>query len=317
MANLMIPKTATALLACLAAAVPGLAQHGPPSGGSPPAPPSGEGQPATPSDAAAPVTLSSGRTLHLFPAHDLYPVYIADPHRTTNGVYASFYTKTSIAQSSDVRAVLLAGGRFGILRIDPAEPGGRSWQFSIDAGLDAQFDSYNKLDNIGWDGNYGFTLTTATGGPFSFKLGILHCSAHVGDEYEERTGRLRIDYTREEAFFGVARRTARWFRAYADVAVATHQVTEEQRPWRMQGGLEYESRPRLFGGRFWWYAALDLQSWQERDWRVDTSMRTGVATKGVGRTWRFGIGFADGRPPIGEFFQDTEAHFFVGMWVDP
>jgi hypothetical protein len=54
-------------------------------------------------------------------------------------------------------------GTVRMLRIDPAIQGGRSWQVSIDAGLDALFDSQHSRTPIGWDGNYGFVLTTATG----------------------------------------------------------------------------------------------------------------------------------------------------------
>jgi hypothetical protein len=32
----------------------------------------------------------------------------------------------------------------------------------VEAGFDATFESQNKLDVVGWDGNYGLTLT---GGP--------------------------------------------------------------------------------------------------------------------------------------------------------
>ena len=262
------------------------------------------------------IELRSGRTIVLFPADDVFPVYVADPHRPGNAITVHFYTHTEISDSSDVRTGLKAGGRFGILRVDPAVPGGRSWQLSIDAGLDAQFDSYHKLDGIGWDGNYGLTFTTASGGPWSLKLGILHCSSHVGDEYAERTGRRRIDYTREEAALGLGFRLSRSWRAYGEVGVAYKQITEEQAPWRAEAGLEYDSRPKLFGGRFAWYLALDLAAWEERDWRLDVALQGGIKAKMHGRTWRIGGEYSNGRPPLGEFFQDTEARFTLGLWVD-
>lgn len=262
------------------------------------------------------IKANSGRKLVLFPADDVFPVYIADPHRPGNAATVHFYTHVGIADSSDVRAGLKAGGRFGVLRIDPPVPEGRSWQVSIDAGLDAQFDSYHKLDDIGWDGNYGLTFTTASGGPLSFKLGLLHCSSHVGDEYMERTGRQRIGYTREEVAFGIGYRLSRSWRAYGEAGVASKEGTEEQAPWRAEAGLEYESRPRLFGGRFAWYLALDLASWQERDWRLDAVLQGGIESKAHGRTWRIGGEYSNGRPPLGEFFQDTESRLTLGIWVD-
>jgi opacity protein-like surface antigen len=271
---------------------------------------------ALPAAAQDPVAPPSGKRFVLFPAGDIFPVYVADPHRPGNAAMVHFYTRTAIFDSSDTRTGLKAGGRFGVFRTDPATPGGRSWQVSLDAGLDAQFDSYQKLDNIGWDGNYGLTLTTASGSRWSFKLGLLHLSGHVGDEYAERVGRERIDYSREEVALGVAYRLGRGWRAYAEGGVAYKQLTEEQAPWRAEGGIEWESRPKLLGGTFAWYAAVDFSATQERDWRLDTAVQAGVASKGPGGTWRLGVEYYDGRVPLGEFFQDTEARFTLGIWVD-
>jgi hypothetical protein len=260
-------------------------------------------------------TLASGRTVWLFPAGHVHPGYIADPHRPLTAVMAQFYTRTGIYDSTTARTGLNVGGSFGILRLAPAQPEGRSWQLSVDASLNAQFDSYNKLDNIGWDGKYGLSLTT-TSGPLSFRVGVLHDSAHIGDEYAERTGRTRIDYTREEAALGVGWQFARGWRVYGEGAYAYYQLTEEQRPWRAQGGLEHTTRRMLLGGRFAWYAAVDFSATEERDWRLDTTVQAGVTTTSAGRRWRIGVQYIDGRPPMGEFFQDTEAWFALGVWID-
>lgn len=300
----VILRTSVAVLVLLLSGLPAPAQD--PPAGAPPG--DDQGDPV--------IQLHSGRKIVLFPADDVFPVYVADPHRPGNAITVHFYTHTEIFDSSDVRTGLKAGGRFGVLRIDPAVPGGRSWQLSIDAGLDAQFDSYHKLDAIGWDGNYGLTFTTASGGPLSVKLGALHCSSHVGDEYAQRTGRQRIDYTREEAALGLGYRLSRRWRAYAEVGAAYKEITEEQAPWRVEAGLEYDSRPKLFGRRFAWYLALDLAAWQERDWRLDVAFQGGIKTKMHGRTWRIGGEYSNGRPPLGEFFQDTEARLTLGLWVD-
>ena len=129
------------------------------------------------------------RTIRLFPAGEIYPVYIADPHRPTNAVVSGFYARSRIPDTSSPRTSLAGGGHFGILRIDSSAPGGRSWQVSIDAGLDAMFDSQFKNDAIGWDGNYGLTLTTTTAAsPLGFKVAALHVSSHLGDEVRGKDG---------------------------------------------------------------------------------------------------------------------------------
>jgi Protein of unknown function (DUF1207) len=261
-------------------------------------------------------THSSGTTFRLFPSGDVYPVYVADPHRPMNAITVMFYSQVRIEDTDTPRTGLNAGGRFGILRIDPSRPGGRSWQVSINAGLDAVFDSQHKLDAIGWDGNYGLTVTTATGGPFAFKAGVLHQSSHLGDEYAARTGRERINYTREEVALGVSWRIRPRLRAYGETGVQYIGRSDSQEPWRVQTGLEYESRPKLWGGRFSWYAAGDFSSMQERDWRLDNALQTGIVTRSDGRTYRLGVGWTDGRPPIGEFNFYTEQWLTVGFWID-
>jgi hypothetical protein len=90
----------------------------------------------------------------------------------------------------------------------------------------------------------------------------------------------------------------------------------EQEPWRVQGGLEYRGIRRLLGNRFSLYAAADFQAWEERDWRLDTTLQAGILTTSIGKTWRFGIEYSDGRVPLGEFFWQSEARVSLGVWVD-
>jgi hypothetical protein len=255
------------------------------------------------------------RRLDMLPSGELHAPYVADPHKPENAALAQHYTSSRIFDTSSERFALSAGGRFGLLRLEPGHPEGRAWQLSIDAGLDFQVDSQHKQDAIGWDGSYGLTLTTARG-PWSFKAAHIHTSGHVGDEYAERTGRKRIDYTRADLGFAAARRIGRGARAYAEVGWAYHLLTEEQRPWRLQAGLEYESRRVLFGGRCAWYAAADLQWLEERDYRTDSALQVGLSTRAGGKRFRLGLAYDDGRALMTEFFQDTEAWFSLGIWID-
>ena len=184
-------------------------------------------------------THSSGTTFRLFPAGDVYAVSVADTRRPTNTISFHVLPRRRIEETDTPRTGLSAGGRFGLLRIDSGKPGGRSWQVSIEAGLDAVFDSQNRQDAIGWDGNYGLTITTASGSPLSFKFALLHQSSHIGDEYAMRTGRTRLNYTREEFAFGVSSRLSRRWRTYGETGVAYIRRYDGQEPWRAQGGVEY------------------------------------------------------------------------------
>jgi hypothetical protein len=304
LAMLLCRLTAVSLVSVLVMAGPVLAQS--------PAPATSPGEQHDPT-----WTSSSGLAFALFPAGDIFPVYVADPHRPTIAIVSHFYNRQEIPNSGSPRMWLSAGGRFGLLRIDSGSPGARSWQVSFDAGLDAVFDTEYRSDLIGLDGNYGLTLTTASDDPWAVKVGLLHVSAHLGDEYIERTGAKRINYHREELAIGAAWRFSPRWRGYGELAGAYLLAFDQQEPLRLQGGLEYESVPRLWGGRFAWYSAADLQSWQERSWRVDTTVQAGIVTRANGRTYRLLLEYLDGRPRIGEFFKETESSLAFGLRIEP
>ena len=41
-----------------------------------------------------------------------------------------------------------------------------------------------------------------------------------------------------------------------------------------------------------------------------------ILARSAGRRFRIGVGYSDARVPLGEFFQDTEARFTLGIWMD-
>lgn len=261
-------------------------------------------------------TRPSGTRVELLPAGDVYPVYVADPHRATNAIELGVHAARDIPETRSPRARLSAGGRFGMLRISSGRPGGRSLQVSIEAGLDALFDSQNKADAVGWDGHYGLAVTTASGSRLALKIAVLHVSAHLGDEYQHRANLERINYTREELSLGAAWRFSPRWRAYGETGVAYHQGSSQQQPWRLQWGLEHASRPRLWGGRFARYAAADFSTMEERDWRLDTTIQGGIVTRSNGREARLFLQLHDGRPSIGEFYRFSETVVTLGFRID-
>jgi hypothetical protein len=252
-----------------------------------------------------------------FPSGNLYPPYAADVHRIGFGVQWLNFTDTQIPDSGDTRVGIRAGGRFGIARLSPEGEEGRAWQVDIEGGFNAQFDADHSLDNIGWDGRYGLSVTTAKTAQPALKFGVLHDSSHVGDEYMQRTGRTRIGYTRHELVAGVSWIPVGRFRIYTEGAWGYELSNKElQKPGRGQLGVEYESSSTLWNNRMGWYAAADFSATEERDWRIDFSMQAGNVIRAGGRTWRFGIEWYNGRPPIGEFFQYTERYLGLGLTID-
>ncbi|HYG65266.1 MAG TPA: DUF1207 domain-containing protein [Thermoanaerobaculia bacterium] len=253
----------------------------------------------------------------MFPASNLYPGYVADPRRPQFSVALLNFPDPQVEDSGDRRVGLKLGGRFGLLRLHSSERPERGVQLDIEAGFTGQFDIEHSLDNLGWDGTYGLLLSSTFGNGLSVQLGTKHISSHVGDEYAERTGRRRIDYTREELAAGGAWSLGPRWRTYAEYGWG-YQPKEEigQEPGRLQLGLEHEAAGSL-GGRLGWYAALDLGAFEERDWQVDPTLQTGLLIPSGDRQWRIGIAYHDGIVPIGELFREDEAYVALGVWLDP
>ncbi len=253
----------------------------------------------------------------LFPDGTLFPTYIADPHRTGFGLEVLGAADRSIPQSSGTRFRLSLGGRFGLLALHPDWLEGWRSQLVLEAGFTGQFDIESSLDNIGWDGVYGLQVEARRADGLAVKIGTRHVSSHVGDEYAERTGRRRIGYTREEILAAVSWRPRAKLRAYAEAGWAYGTGNDTlQEEGRAQVGLEYTSSPSPEPQRWTWYAAVDASATEEREWKLNPSLHLGFAFRTGERDWRVGIGYSDGRVPIGEFFFRDEAYLVLGLWLD-
>ena len=270
---------------------------------------------------AAPVPAAAAE-MTPFPDTYVFRPHVASHHRPGFALVA-MAADEGIADSGAPRSLLRLGARFGLLRWAPEGYGldveGAPWalQLGLTAGFRGQFDGDYSLDNLGWDGNYGLLLGARVGERWRFKTGFYHTSAHVGDEYAERTGRTRLGYTREELVGAVAYRAAEHWRLYAEGGWG-YNIREEigMEPGRVQAGVEYEGPPRMLGRRAGWFAALDLSAWEENDWSLNPSLQAGLTFPGRERRWRVGLLAYDGRVPLGEFFQDEETYWGLGLWLD-
>lgn len=269
-----------------------------------------------PCDVSGEESASGSAGLVFFPDSGIYPAYIADPHRAGFGAVKMSVSDVDIPDSGDSRYGLRMGGRLPLLGSGTAaQPG--SWRLNLDAGFNGQFDTDRSEDNIGWDGIYGLTLAWVLRTDLRAKAGIMHWSSHVGDEYAERTGRRRINYTRGEIQAGISWWLTPGWRTYGDYGHAYDMRNEElQRKGRAQLGLEYDATRGGRKGRHGWYAALDTSATEERDWRVDRAISAGYLVHSGERRWRFGIERYRGRPPIGEFFASTETYTGIGLWME-
>ena len=254
----------------------------------------------------------------LAPAADFYPQYIADPRRPQSALLFLHPLETEIPESDGNRVGVRLGGRFALVRVHPEGDPDRGWQLDLEAGFSSHFDTAHALDNIGWDGFYGLFVSWKPRPEVGFRVGSLHDSAHVGDEYAERTGRERIGYTREELVAGVSWSFGQRSRTYAEIGHAYGDLDDFQASWRLQGGLEYVGKRRFWNDRMPWYAAADITSFEENDWRLTLAAQLGLILptgRGTSR-FRIALEYVDGRSVLGEFFFRDESYLAVGLYFD-
>jgi hypothetical protein len=249
----------------------------------------------------------------------IYPEYVADPLRPTITFSVQRILETEIPDAGDSRYLFRFGTRRGFLRFLPDDDSGHTFQLDLYGGFIGVFDIDNSLDNIGWDGVYGALASWTDGKGLAAQLGFKHDSSHVGDEYAERTGRERIDYTRQEYALGLSLSRFEHWRAYFEGGYAFDRGTERlQERKRLQAGLEFERPDCLLGGRAGVYAAADVTSYEELDWQKDWTVQTGLvlSRRGSLPKWRLGLEYRNGRSVIGEFFQRKEKWISLGLSID-
>lgn len=247
----------------------------------------------------------------------LYPFYLADPYRSVFALQHMTVLNPRIPQAGNRRWGLKLGGVFGLARFHPRDDPELGWQLDFEGSIRGLFDVDHSADNIGWDGVYGLQLAWKRDNSVAWRVALHHNSAHIGDEYAERTGRRRLGYTREELRVGVAvGQDTRWT-GYADIGRAyTMRNRALQKPWRMQTGLQYVHPPGLFGGALGAYGAVDMSAFEENDWDGAVSAQAGIYMPAGQRVWRVGVELYDGRSILSEFFFRKERHLLLGLWLD-
>ncbi len=229
------------------------------------------------------------------------------------------FSESEIPDSGKDRFIIRMGGRLGLFRLFPAAHPDSGFQLNIEGAFLGMFDRSNSLDNMGWDGIYGLNIAWANGRGLALRFGFDHDSSHLGDEFIERTGRERLNYTRQEYLLGISQLLPAGLRVYGEGGYAFDLRNEAiQDLWRLQGGLEFEDQTRFFHGHAGYYAALNLTAYQEEDWEPDITVQTGLvmALPDSSRTYRLGVEYRDGRSVLGEFFQYDETYIAWGFWID-
>ena len=250
-----------------------------------------------------------------FPQTQLFPLYIANPLRSTFSLQNMRFSQTDIVDTSQRRYDLKVGANLGVYRNQP-EKTKRGWQVTVGAGFHGQFDPASSEDNVGWDGIISLSLEVRQSSALAHRFGVHHISSHVGDELIERTGIARKNYTRQEIRYGLMWFMLPQWQSYFELGKAYDLLNKDiQKLWRSELGIQYENE-KYWRSDFGWYMGADFSGYEENDWDINTSLHLGILSKVAGRRYRFGLEFYEGRSTLGEFFLNKEKSISFGIWVD-
>jgi hypothetical protein len=148
----------------------------------------------------------------------------------------------------------------------------------------------------------------------AFEAYFYHESSHLGDEILARGERQRIDYN-----VNGLRLTGSWdgtdqLRLYGGVSGQPWAKPEKLRSYGFHAGAELTRLPPWERG----YAACDAETWEWRSWHPDASLQAGlfIGPKGRGKALensRLFLEFRAGRVRLGQFYNETEQYFGLGL----
>ena len=259
-------------------------------------------------------------TLTLLPVSHIYDPYLADQRRVTFEFQTISVDQSDLPDTGNERFGLRMGGRLELFQYQwPTEPGQvpSRLQANLEVGFRGHFDRAYSLDNIGWDGNYGLLFSYRGHASLAYRFGIYHTSSHIGDEYIERTGRERINYTREEYLAGAQYNFNPHWQIYMEGGYAYNlDIKPLQQHKRYQTGIQYRQNTSGRSATPSWFIGLDISSYEERDWDRNTSVQAGLEMNAYPHTWRLSLAYYDGQSVLGEFFQHDERYWGLSLQID-
>ena len=170
------------------------------------------------------------------------------------------------------------------------------------------------LDQYGSDGQIGMPVHVRSGG-FSARFYPYHRSSHIGDEFAERTGQLRVDYSRIVMEGLLSYEWESGLRLYGGGGYAI-QEEEPDAPLQGQAGAELE------GPTLGWLGipvvAVDLQWKEEAEYRTNLSLTAGLrhASSALVRTVDFSFDFATGHSTQSQFFDERSTRWGISVRFD-
>jgi len=247
-----------------------------------------------------------------FPAEVLYRPSLADPKEPRFFISPRHYD----TGSENLWMVEVGyGANFPVYgEIDAA---GNGWNVGISGGLFGLFNlESDSFDLINADYTVGVPFTWRNGAT-SARLRLYHQSSHLGDEFLLNAAPERINLS-FESLEGLLAYDFEPFRVYGGGEVLLHREPADLDRLMAHAGIEYFGRnparllPGLRGRPF---AGLDLKSFQEHDWSIDSSLKLGMQFDAPrsDNYLRLMLEGYRGYSPHGQFYDDRISYLGLGV----
>lgn len=246
-----------------------------------------------------------------FPEGELFLPLIADPKQPQFFIAAGHIDSPL---DDTTLGVVGFGETFGFYRQEGKKPGD-GLQIGLSGALFAQFNlEAPSADLVNADYTIGIPVTYRHA-PWSARLRLYHQSSHLGDEFLLRVRPERVNLSFESVEALVSYEWPEW-RGYFGGEVFLHREPEDLDRAGLHGGLEYRGTKKIWGGRP--IGGLDLKSWQEHDWSLDTSLKAGLefgTPRPGNRRLRIMGEYYRGHSPYGQFYADEITYYGLGMYL--
>ena len=199
-----------------------------------------------------------------------------------------------------------------------AAPLDGQWEIALQAGVFSIFNMGTpSMDLVNADYTVGL-LTSYRTGPFSGFLRLHHQSSHLGDEFilNSQTPVNRVNLSFEDLDLKLSYELTSWLRIYGGGGMLVVRDPSYLQRGTSQVGTELTSPWTFWGGKVRPVAYADFQANERSNWRVASSIMTGLQFENArigDRKLQVLAEYFSGPSPNGQFYTQNTEWFGLGV----
>ena len=248
------------------------------------------------------------------PGGKLVPVIRADPREPAVGAKLVGVLKGATEFGSGIEGEAIVGHSFPLWLLS-GESTERATVLGIQGAVFGRFLLETiERDLISTDWTFAVPLIIWRGGSW-YRFRYRHISSHLGDEYIERFGTERSEFSRDALEVTVYRKLPAGFAAYAGGDIAFNVYPIGSKRFRVLGGVEFASLSTDGPTQFFGGVNVDLN--QDASWSPRVNIQQGVRLFPQNE-WNlsFVLELAFGQSHQGEFHGEKETVLMLGALLE-